>query len=238
MIQTLKKNLRLTPMKLYLDTASPRLWVRPEGAPALAGVTTNPTLIRRADYPVTLETYHHLLLKAGEQRLPELMLQLPRRDVAEAHEWLMALLPAAIKAKTRLVIKLPCHPDWLSVIEEVKTWGCPILLTGLSNPMQLLWAKSLGVQYVAPYLGRLEDDGRNMWALVEASITCQREGLKLVAASIRSEEVLSRLIALGAYAATISPSLAESLTRDPLTDQAIRQFETDTQESLICPPIH
>ncbi len=225
-------------MKLYLDTASPAHWVRPEGAPAVAGVTTNPTLIRRADYPVTLETYHHLLMKAGEQRLPEIMLQLPHRDVAEAHQWLKALLPAAIKAKTRLVIKVPCHADWLNVIEEVKTWGCPILLTGLSNPMQLLWATSLGVQYVAPYLGRLEDDGRDMWALIEACIACQQEGLKLVAASIRREEVLSRLIALGAYAATISPSLAESLTRDPLTDQAIRQFEADSQQSLTYVPIH
>ncbi|MFZ4652771.1 MAG: transaldolase family protein [Methylococcaceae bacterium] len=224
-------------MKLYLDTANPALWVRSEGAPPLAGVTTNPTLIRRADYPVTLETYHHLLIKAGERGLSELMLQLPRKDPTEAHQWLATLLPTAIKAKTRLVIKLPCHADWVSVIEAVKTFECPILLTGLSNPMQLLWAKSLGVQYVAPYLGRLEDDGRDSWALVGACIACQQEGLKLVAASIRSEEALSRLIALGAYAATISPSLVERLIRDPLTDQAIRQFEADSQQSLASPAI-
>ena len=219
-------------MKLYLDTADTRQWQLPAGCPPVQGVTTNPTLVQQAGLPVSLATYRHLLNKAGALRLPELMLQLPRPDVAEAHEWLAELLPAAGQARVRLTIKLPCHPDWEPVIQEVHAWGLPLLLTGLSNPIQLLWARSQKAHFVAPYLGRLHADGRDIWALVRACVAMQRDGVQLLAASIKEAEVLSELIASGAYAATVRPAFAAKLATDPLTDAAMAQFDREIEQSL------
>ena len=184
-------------MKLYLDSADPRQWRLPPGSPPVQGVTTNPALIHQAGRPVTLDTCLALVREAGRQRLPELMLQLPRPNVVEAQDWLRELLPAAALARVGLTIKLPCHPDWEPVIRAVQDCGAPLLLTGLSNPMQLLWARSQGAQYVAPYLGRLRADGRDLWPLVEACVALQPEGLQLLAASIKTVDVFSRLIACG-----------------------------------------
>lgn len=223
-------------MRIYLDTADPRQWRLPAGAPPILGATTNPTLLRQAGWPVTPGTGRLLLREAGRQGLRELMLQLPRPNVAEAQDWLDELVPAAARAGVGLTIKLPCHPDWEPVMREVHDRDLPLLLTGLANPMQLLWARAQGAHYVAPYLGRLEDAGRDVWSLVDACLAMQEEGLLLLAASIRSAAVLGRLIAGGCHAATLRPELAACWMTDPLTDQAIAGFAADSERSLAPAP--
>jgi len=218
-------------MKFYLDSADASQWTLPAGCPPVQGVTTNPTLFMQAGLPVSLMGYSRLVAQAGEARIPELMLQLPRADVGEAAQWLEVLLPAAVQSRVRLTIKLPCHPDWQPVLREVQAWGVPTLLTGLSNPMQLLWARAQGAHFVAPYVGRLQDDGRDVWSLIEACVAVQADGLQLLAASIKSADVLSRLIAVGAHAVTVRPDFAASLATDPLTMAAMAQFDHDVQTS-------
>lgn len=218
-------------MKFYLDSADARQWALPAGCPPVQGVTTNPTLVMQAGLPVSLSGYLKLVAQAGEAKLPELMLQLPQADAGDAAQWLEELLPAAAQARVRLTIKLPCHPDWQPVLREVQDWGVPTLLTGLSNPVQLLWARSQGANYVAPYVGRLQADGRDVWALIEACVAVQADGLQLLAASIKSADVLSRLIACGAHAVTVRPEFAASLATDPLTLAAMAQFDRDVQTS-------
>lgn len=214
-------------MRIYLDTADPTLWGLPEGCPPLHGVTTNPSLIHQAGFPVTLETYRFLVHQAGVRRIPELMLQAPRPDPEEITAWLEELWPAAAISRTRLVIKVPCHPEWRSVIHRLRQLEVPILLTGLSNPIQLLWARSVGADYVAPYLGRIEEKGQNPWPLVEACVRLQESGVKLVAASIRNTETLTRLLALGSYSATLKPSFVVERILDQVTLEAIEQFNDD-----------
>lgn len=219
-------------MKFYLDSADARQWSLPAGCPPVQGITTNPTLVMQAGLPVSLQGYLRLIAQTAEQRLPELMLQLPRADVGEAAQWLETLLPAALQARVRLTLKLPCHPDWQAVLREVQAWGVPTLLTGLSNPVQLLWARSQGAAYVAPYVGRLQADGRDVWALLRACVAVQADGLQLLAASIKSADVLAQLIALGAHAVTVRPEFAAALATDPLTLSAMGQFDADVLSSL------
>jgi transaldolase len=218
-------------MKFYLDSADARQWALPAGCPPVQGVTTNPTLVMQAGLPVNLAAYLKLVSQAGAARLPELMLQLPRADVGEAAQWLEVLLPEAEHAGVRLTIKLPCHPDWQPVLREVQARGVPTLLTGLSNAVQLLWARAQGANYVAPYVGRLQADGRDVWSLIEACVAVQTDGLQLLAASIKSADVLSRLIACGAHAVTVRPEFAAGLATDPITLAALDQFDLDVQTS-------
>jgi transaldolase len=218
-------------MKLYLDSADAAQWTLPAGAPHIAGVTTNPTLVMQAGLPVSLPGYLRLVREAGAARLPELMLQLPRADVGEAAEWLAALLPAALQARVKLTIKLPCDAQWQAVLREVQAWGVPTLLTGLSNPVQLMWAQSQGASYVAPYVGRLQADGRDVWALMQACVAMQAEGVQLLAASIKSADVLARLMGMGAHAVTVRPEFVAQLVTDPMTQAAVAQFDLDIEAS-------
>ena len=224
-------------MKIYLDSAQVASWTLPAGCPPVCGVTTNPTLVFQAGLPVTLATYLHLLQAAADHGMAELMLQLPSPDAKQAAEWQAALQAQAAALKVALTIKLPCHPDWLPCIHAMQVAKQPILLTGLSNPVQLLWAQSLQAAYVAPYIGRLATDGRNVWALMEACVAVQANGPALLAASIKSPDVLAKLIACGAAAATLPPASLVAWAGDALTNSAMAQFERDIAASHALSPV-
>jgi transaldolase len=199
------------------------------------GITTNPTLVLQAGLPVTLSTYTGLLHAVADAGLAELMLQLPRPDAAEALEWLAPLQRTALDVGVKLTIKLPCHPDWLACLQAARAQDQAILLTGLSNPVQLLWARACGAQSVAPYIGRLVADGRDVWPLMQACVAQQQGGPQLLAASIKSPEVLTRLMACGAAAVTLPPASLIAWAGDALTDAAMAQFERDVASSLQLP---
>jgi transaldolase len=220
-----------TILKVFLDSAVATSWALPSGCPPIAGVTTNPTLVLQAGLPVTLATYQRLLQCVAGAGLADLMLQLPRPDVSEALQWLEALQRTASDVGVRLTIKLPCHPDWLPSIRAVQSRDQAILLTGLSNPVQLLWAQGLKAQYVAPYIGRLVADGRDVWPFVQACVAAQAGGPALLAASIKSPEVLTQLIACGAAAVTLPPASLAAWAGDALTDAAMAQFDRDVLAS-------
>jgi transaldolase len=222
-------------LKVFLDSAIAASWALPAGCPPAQGITTNPTLVLQAGLPVTLTTYQNLLRAVADAGLAELMLQLPRPDATEALQWVDALQTSAADANVSLTIKLPCHPDWLACIQAVKSRSQALLLTGLSNPVQLLWARSCGAQYVAPYIGRLVADGRDVWPLMQACVAQQNGGPALLAASIKSPEVLTRLMACGAAAVTLPPASLMAWAGDALTDAAMAQFERDVQASLYLP---
>lgn len=215
-------------MKLFLDGADHTQWTLPPGAPRVQGATTNPTLIREAGLRVCLPDYLGLIGRAAEARLPELMLQLPQPDADEAADWLAQLLPAAAQAQVRLTIKLPCHPDWSQAVAVVQQTQTPVLITGVANPVQLLWAQAVGARWVAPYFSRLLADGRDAWALLQACVALQASGPQLLAASVKTPDDLARLMGMGACAVTLRPDMVAGLCLDPLTLNAIARFNADS----------
>ena len=220
-------------MKIFLDSAQAADWSLPAGCPAVQGVTTNPSLVFQAGLPVTLTSYERLLEAAADHGMAELMLQLPSAGTAIALPWVHQLRALAAKRGVQLTIKLPCHPDWLACIQAVQATGQAVLLTGLSNPVQLLWAQTLKVNYVAPYVGRLVADGRDVWTLMDACVAVQQQpGPQLLAASIKSPDVLARLIACGAAAVTLPPASLVAWAGDALTQAAMDQFDRDIAQSL------
>jgi len=140
-------------VKIYLDSAQTGSWKLPAGCPAVCGVTTNPSLVHQAGLPVNLPAYLDLLRAAADHGFAELMLQLPSNDLALAELWLGSLRELSQRLSVQLTVKLPCAPDWEACIRWVKAQGQAVLLTGLSNPVQLLWARDMGADYVAPYVG-------------------------------------------------------------------------------------
>jgi hypothetical protein len=63
-----------------------------------------------------------------------------------------------------------------------------------------------------------------------------KKGPALLAASIKSPEVLTRLIATGAAAVTLPPASLVAWSGDALTEAAMDQFELDTSKSLQTTP--
>lgn len=215
-------------MQIFVDSADPAQWQSPPGVPRLAGATTNPSLVRQAGGTVSLAHYQTLVLAAQTIGLPKLMLQLPHASAAESLAWSRELRAAAGQGPM-LTFKVACVPEAHTLIAALQEDGAEVLLTALANPLQLLWAADLGVRWVAPYLGRLEDAGRDPWPLIEACVAQQRAGgPRLLAASVRNEMALARVLALGAAAVTLPPDFLTGQLEDPVTRQALEQFARDS----------
>lgn len=221
-------------MKLFIDSADAAQWTLAPGAPLVAGVTTNPSLVHQAGVPVSLAGYQALLASAQTAGVVKLMVQVPTDNAQDNHALVSTLAPQAQQAGVHLTIKLPCDPQWQASVQAVQALGLDVLLTGLSNPMQLMWAQHMGVQWVAPYVGRLEAAGRDVWALMQACVQVQQAGgPALLAASVKSGDTLAKLMGLGAAGVTLKPAFINELCTDVVTQQAVAQFQQDTAASLI-----
>ena len=96
-------------------------------------------------------------------------------------------------------------------------------------PHQALSAAALGAAYVAPYLGRLDDAGRDGAAEVgqmQAALRAVGAPTRLLVASIRDAATLPSLAAgAGCDTFTFSPAVARALCAESLTDAAAADFE-------------
>ena len=106
-------------MKVFLDSAVASAWTLPAGCPPVQGVTTNPTLVRQAGLPVTLDSYTGLLHAAADAGLAELMLQLPHPDAEEALRWLEPLQKTAADAAISLLQGSGMSPEMIQMWTEL-----------------------------------------------------------------------------------------------------------------------
>jgi len=216
-------------LRLFLDSADPKAWQQWLASGLFHGVTTNPTLLRRAAQPCTLDSLAALSRTALAHGIAELHLQAwgaTTADMLRCGQELAALAPG------RIAVKLPVTKQGAAVARELVCAGIAVTFTACYEPHQVLIAAALGVAYIAPYLGRIQDQGRNGLAEV---VTMQRclaglgSSVRLLVASLRQPSELSHLAAEGLNTFTISPALATELFGSEATAAASVQFESDAR---------
>ena len=211
-------------LRLFLDSADPadwRLWL-PTGL--FHGVTTNPTLLKRAGQPCDLSSLRALTQEALALGVRELHLQAWGHDLLSCGRALADLAPG------RIWIKLPITRAGVEAARGLQADGLPITFTACYEPAQVLAAITIGADYIAPYLDRISDLGRDGHAeliRMQRAVDGLGSPLRLLVASLRSPDDLARLAAEGLDTFTISPAIAEALFSVEATEAAARQFELD-----------
>ena len=217
-------------LRLLLDSADPSAWDAWLPSGLFCGVTTNPTLLRRAAQPCTFEHLALLTARALAGGVQELHLQAWGSDLLACGRALAELAPG------RIWVKLPITRAGAAAARSLIAEGCPVTFTACYEPAQVLLAAALGADYIAPYLGRITDLGRDghaeltrMQRIVEGVARPVQAGaaLRLLVASLRSAEDLARLAAEGLDTFTISPAIAAELFAVEPTLAAADQFELD-----------
>jgi len=216
-------------LRLFLDSADPQAWQQWLPSGLFHGVTTNPTLLRRAAQPCSLERLAQLAPLALAHGIQELHLQAWGTTAADMLQCGLAL---AALAPGHIAVKLPVTQQGAAVARDLGRAGIPITFTACYEPHQVLIAAALGAAYIAPYLGRINDQGRDGIAAVIAmhqSLSGLGSSVRLLVASLRQPGELTRLAAEGLNTFTISPELATALVRCDATEAASAQFERDAQ---------
>ena len=217
-------------LRLLLDSADPASWSAWLPSGLFHGVTTNPTLLRRAAQPCHLDQLQWLTAQALDLGAQELHLQAWGRDLLACGRALAQLAPG------RIWVKLPITRAGTAAARALIADQIPVTFTACYEPAQVLLAAALGADYIAPYLGRISDQGRDGHGEL---IRMQRilhsvapgESLRLLVASLRSADDLARLAAEGLNTFTISPAIAEALFAVEATAAAAEQFERDAAGS-------
>ncbi len=214
-------------MQLYLDSANPADWERFLPLGVFRGVTTNPILLERTGQACTLDNLEKLTRKAVETGCGEIHLQTWGRTAAEMinHGSQLALMAGLGIA---VLVKVPATEIGLKVAEKLASSGCRITLTGIYNPGQVLLAAGFDADFAAPYLGRLNDAGRDGMAAVlkmHDILVGSGSSTRLLVASLRSADQVIELAAQGLDTFTIGVPVAADLLTEKLTDDAAADFQ-------------
>lgn len=217
--------------RLFLDTAVESEWESLLPLGIFHGVTTNPVLLERAGHPCTVPALQDLARRALSQ-IPEFMCQAWGETPQEMYSIGMAL---SQPDRDRIVIKVPVTAGGTEAASKLAKSGVRVCLTACYASHQALIAAGIGVEYLAPYLGRMTDSGkdgmrecRKMQEIVNGLGSGGADGTsttRILVASIRDVKSLEDLAIDGLDTFTFSPDVARALFLEPLTDKAATDFE-------------
>lgn len=209
-------------MRLYLDTAD-RAAAEPLLATGLfAGLTTNPTILARAGLGVAdIPAVHRWARAAGAR---EVFLQ----AWGEETSTLLARGRELRDLGDDVVVKLVASRAGVPACAALSALGVPTLLTAVSSPGQAMLAAAAGATYVAPYLGKLHEAGRDGVGDVitmHEVLSATPSPTRVLAASLRDVPTMVALARRGVACFTVGPAVAEQLFHDELTEVAVDAFE-------------
>lgn len=211
-------------MLYLLDTADVAAIRRLIDLFPIAGVTTNPTLVARAQRPFR-ELIEDIRAAIGPGTM--LHVQVTATDAAtmlREAEALADLVGAGFHAK------VPLTAEGLKAIRLMAQKGIAVTATAVVAPQQALLAARAGAAFVAPYVNRLDMIGADGVGVVAAIVALFREhGLatRLLTASFKTVQQVDGVARAGAHSATVAPDLLEQLVHHPLTDAGIAGFAAD-----------
>lgn len=215
------------PLRLLLDSADQAAWREWLGSGLFHGITTNPTLLGRAGMACEFSRLEDLARAALDLGAHEIQLQAwgsTAGALADCGRQLAAPGP------DRILVKLPMTRSGVDAAKRLLDEHLRVTFTACYEVSQVVMAAALGVDYIAAYLGRLNDAGRDGFAEV-AAMQCALDKLgsstRLLVASLREAADLGRLATLGLRTFTLSPAVAAAVFANADTDAAVAQFERD-----------
>jgi TalC/MipB family fructose-6-phosphate aldolase len=209
-------------VRLYLDTADRAAAEDLLSTGLFTGLTTNPTVLQRSGLGVgDAPDIYEWAVAAGAK---EVFFQAWGEDAAtlvERGEELRSL-------GDEVVVKVVASRAGSAACAQLSARGVPTLLTAVYAPGQAIVAAAAGASYIAPYLGRLNDAGRDGIAEVTAMNEVLRatgSTTKILLASIRDVQSVVTLARRGVDCFTMGPEVAEGFFAERLTAAAVQDFE-------------
>lgn len=208
-------------MQLFLDSAD-RVMIKkwmPTGL--VDGVTTNPSLLSKQGLNTKDVIVEICSMVEGDvsvevvEKEPSLVYK-QARQIAELAE--------------NVVVKIPFAMEYLPIINQLSRDGIAMNITLVFSVVQALMVAKLGVSYVSPFIGRLDDVGQTGVDLISDLVTVFDRydfETEILAASIRSVEHWRQVALMGADVATVPPAIFEQAMHHNLTKEGIAKFDAD-----------
>jgi transaldolase len=214
---------------IFIDSADIQTIEQALNSGYVYGVTTNPSLLQRAN--VRVMQVIPLAKQIIELGARELHLQVYSEDTSQILQDAARLVEIDPK---RVVVKIPATPAGYAATAQLAAQGVRVTLTAVYTVAQAILAQSVGAQYIAVYLGRMRDDGLDALALVgqmQRTLNAQRASVEILAASVRSPAEVEAVAELQVAAVTLPLAVLQQLPESPRTMAAVAAF-SDAAKSL------
>lgn len=209
-------------MKIFLDTADYDLISARYDTGLVDGVTTNPSLIK----------------KSGEDPFEAI------KNISEAFPDFKSISAEVVadlacdmveQAKPfmeldNVTIKVPCTVEGLRACRQLRDLGATVNVTLIFSAAQAVLAAKAGATYVSPFVGRLTDNGFDGLELIKTIYDIyarQPINTEILAASVRSPEVVALCYREGSDIVTMPPGVFDRMYESVLTREGLAIFQKD-----------
>jgi len=210
-------------MKFFADTADIADIRLLHDSGLLDGVTTNPSLIKKAGRDFIEAVREIATICAGP---------ISAEVVALDHAAMMREAEILRKIADNVAIKVPLTLDGLKTCKALTDDGTMVNVTLCFSANQALLAAKAGASFISPFVGRHDDVGYPGMELI-ADIRLIYDNYdfptQILVASVRSPIHVHDAAKIGADVMTAPPSVIWQMFKHPLTDNGIAAFLKDWQ---------
>ena len=211
-------------MKIFLDTANLESIKKYNDMGLLDGITTNPTLLSKesGDPQKTMAEICRII--KGDVSL---------EVVATDYEGMMEEGRRLRNYGDNVVVKCPMTAEGLKACKALTAEGIPVNVTLVFSPNQAILAAKAGAKYVSPFIGRLDDvgkDGMNLIREIKQIFSNYKFKTQILVASIRHPMHVVDAAKIGADVVTLPATVLEKMLKHQLTDIGLKNFLADWEK--------
>lgn len=214
-------------MQYLLDTANIEDIRRYTDIFPIAGVTTNPTIVKREGKIDFFDVMHQIREIIGSER--SFHIQVTAKDTE-------GMLRDADAIRNRVdeqvYVKIPVTMDGIRAIRLLKAQGFRVTATAVYGQTQAFLALEAGADYLAPYYNRMENMGISPDNVIHKIADMIDKGgyhTKILAASFKNAGQVECAFTAGAQAATVNPSILTGALNQAHILGAVDTFVHDWQ---------
>ncbi|WP_421503354.1 fructose-6-phosphate aldolase [Enterococcus faecalis] len=212
-------------MEFMLDTVNIEEISQYEKVIPLAGVTSNPSIIKNEGQIDFFEQMKKIRSIIGmEKSLHVQVVATTYEEMLKDAEMILANIDPQV------FIKVPVNETGLKVIKELKRREVNVTATAIYTKFQAYLAIAAGADYVAPYFNRMENLSINPQEAIREmakEIARTNSQTKILAASFKNVGQVNAALENGAQAATMGVDIIKQAFAMPSIEKAINDFKTD-----------
>src|SRR3990172_4324577 len=132
-----------------------------------------------------------------------------------------------------VVVTCPMTSEGLKACKALTAEGIPVNVTLVFSPNQALLAAKAGAKYISPFIGRLDDVGKDGMSLIrEIKQIFSNYNFKtqILVASVRHPMHVVDAAKIGADVVTLPPAILGQMLKHQLTDIGLKNFLADWEK--------
>ncbi|MEF8879592.1 MAG: fructose-6-phosphate aldolase [Candidatus Thermoplasmatota archaeon] len=217
-------------MKIFVDTADLDEIKEFASWGVVDGVTTNPTLVKRSG-----RSFQEIIEEIFEIVDGSISLEVVSEKADDMVEEAKELVSKVDKKhRENATVKIPMTTEGLKAVSQLKKEGIKTNVTLVFSANQAFLAAKAGATYVSPFIGRLDDRGKDgmmvVHEIMEMFNSYDYIDTQVIVASIRHPMHVIEAARIGAHIATIPPKVLRKMPNHPLTDKGIQKFLDDWEK--------